>query len=269
VTARKEADQRLREAIATMEEASRLKSEFLSTMSHELRTPMNAIIGYAHLLLDGLSGELTEQQANDVDQIARSADRLLALIDDLLDISKIEAGRMELAPVLLGVGEMLARVRDELAPAAAAKGLDIAIDLPEGLPAIEADPARLHQILLNLAGNAVKFTARGRVAIRADNGEDWLVVSVTDTGIGIAPEALEFIFDEFRQADGSTTRRFGGTGLGLAIARKLARLHGGDITVVSTAGVGSTFTLVLPIVARNGSPGSDDSVRSPRKEFAG
>jgi signal transduction histidine kinase len=137
------------------------------------------------------------------------------------------------------------------------------------LPEIEADPIRLHQILLNLVGNAVKFTTRGRVAIRVESSEDWLAVSVADTGIGIAPEALAFIFDEFRQADGSTTRRFGGTGLGLAIARKLARLHGGDITVESAPGAGSTFTLVLPIAALNGAPASRVAVLSPRKEFAG
>jgi signal transduction histidine kinase len=234
-----------------------------------LRTPMNAIIGYAHLLLDGLSGDLTEQQTGDIDQIARSADRLLALIDDLLDISKIEAGRMELAPVLLDVRELLTHVRDELAPAAAAKGLAFAIEGPEALPKIEADPIRLQQILRNLAGNAVKFTERGRVTIRLEIDEERLSIAVADTGIGIAPEALAFIFDEFRQADGSTTRRFGGTGLGLAIARKLARLHGGDITVESTPNLGSTFTLVLPAVARGTSPEANLISLSPQKEFAG
>jgi PAS domain S-box-containing protein len=227
-------------------EASRLKSEFLSTMSHELRTPMNAIIGYSHLLLDGLDGELTEQQSADIGQIARSSDQLLSLINEVLDLSKIEAGRMELATERIDLRVMVQQVVDALMPQASAKGIDLRLDISPTLTEVDADSVRVRQVLLNLVSNAVKFTERGHVsvAVRVIHGS--IEIDVTDTGIGIGEDALHYIFDEFRQADGSTTRRFGGTGLGLAIARKLARLHGGDIEVTSKVGRGSTFTLRLP-----------------------
>jgi PAS domain S-box-containing protein len=246
-TAELEAEkERAERAVEEAREASRLKSEFLSTMSHELRTPMNAIIGYSHLLLDGLDGELTEQQAADIGQIARSADQLLGLIDDVLDLSKIEAGRMDLATESIDIGGVVRQVVDSLTPQASAKGIALEIDVVGRLGEIDADPKRIRQILLNLVSNAVKFTERGKVTVAARALPGTVEVRVTDTGIGIEKEALTYIFDEFRQADGSTTRRFGGTGLGLAIARNLAQLHGGDIDVVSTVGIGSTFTLRLP-----------------------
>jgi PAS domain S-box-containing protein len=247
ITERKQAEVQLREAKAEAEEANRLKSEFLSTMSHELRTPMNAIIGYAQLMLDGLDGELTPQQQADIAQIARSADQLLQLINDVLDLSKIEAGRLELSPEPLDVNRIVENVCAELRAQAMAKGIALRIEACEKLPAVSADATRIRQILINLVGNAIKFTERGEVCVSTRQQGEWVLTDVADTGIGIPPEALEFIFDEFRQADGSTTRRYGGTGLGLAIARKLARMHGGDITVKSTVGVGSTFTLHLPV----------------------
>jgi PAS domain S-box-containing protein len=248
IAERLEIEAQLRNAMATVEEASRLKSEFLSTMSHELRTPMNAIIGYAHLLLDGLDGPLSTEQSADIEQIARSADQLLNLINDVLDLSKIEAGRVDLAPERINLSALIGQVCDVVRPQATAKGLGLIVEVPADLPPLEADLTRLRQILLNLIGNAVKFTAQGRVAVSVRAVEGGLDIAVSDTGIGIALEAQAFIFDEFRQADGSTTRRYGGTGLGLAIARKLARLHGGDITVASAVGSGSTFTLALPAV---------------------
>jgi signal transduction histidine kinase/CheY-like chemotaxis protein len=242
--------ERAERATDAAREASRLKSEFLSTMSHELRTPMNAIIGYSHLLLDGLDGELTEQQAADIDQIARSADQLLSLINDVLDLSKIEAGRMELVTESIDLGALASQVVETLRPQASAKNIRLTIEIGPGLKAIEADTIRIRQILLNLVANAVKFTEAGSVSVIGKTVSGGVEIQVADTGIGIEPQVLNYIFDEFRQADGSTTRRFGGTGLGLAIARKLARLHGGDITVTSKVGKGSTFVLRLPVGQR-------------------
>jgi signal transduction histidine kinase len=236
----------LRESQAAALAANRLKSEFLSTMSHELRTPMNAIIGYSHLLLDGLDGELTEQQAADIGQIARSADQLLALINAVLDLSKIEAGRMDLFPETVDLAYLVQDVAKSLTAQADAKGLAIEIHAEPGDQRIEADPMRVRQVLLNLIANAVKFTERGSVRIVTKPAESWVDIEVIDTGIGIHPSAQPFIFDEFRQADGSTSRRFGGTGLGLAISRNLARLHGGEIDFTSQPDRGSTFRLRLP-----------------------
>jgi signal transduction histidine kinase/DNA-binding response OmpR family regulator len=252
VTDRKRTDAEMAAAKEAAEEANRLKSEFLSLMSHELRTPMNSVIGYAHLLLDGLSGELTEQQAADVRQISRSAGQLLALLNDVLDLAKIEAGRVDVAFDPVDLGGIAREIADTVRPQAAAKGLDLAVTIEPGLPPVQGEEVRLRQVLLNLVGNAVKFTEAGRVAVSVSMVGDHVEAAVADTGIGITPEALAFIFDEFRQADGSTTRRFGGTGLGLAIARKLARLHGGDIDVASTLGKGTTFTLRLPVTVETG-----------------
>ncbi len=242
-TERKRAEAELLAAKDAAEEASRLKSGFLSTMSHELRTPLTAIMGYADLLQ---MVPLGEDDAADLAQISRSADQLLELIDDLLDLSRIEAGRLELEIDDIDIAEVIDGVVASVTPQAAAKGLTLAIEAPPGLPRVRGDAGRLRQLLLNLAGNAVKFTERGTVAVTARPADGGVSVAVADTGIGIAPDMLPYIFDEFRQADGSTTRRYGGSGLGLAIANRLVRMHGGSISVESTPGVGSTFTVVLP-----------------------
>jgi signal transduction histidine kinase len=263
VTERKRWEEQLVAAKEAAEEASRLKSAFLSTMSHELRTPLTAIMGYSNLLLAGIGGDLTPRQAADVGLIAAGADRLLALINDVLDLTRLGAGMLTLEPAAVDLAALVDGVAAEVAPQAAAKALAIAIDVPPGL-VIRADPLRLHQVLLNLVGNAVKFTEAGRIAITARRGDDRVEIAVADTGIGIAPHALPRVFDEFRQADESTTRRFGGSGLGLAIARRLVELHGGTIRAESTPGVGSVFTVVLPVAAGGEQgPGPADAASHP------
>lgn len=240
----------LRENNLQLERANRLKSEFLASVSHELRTPMNAIIGYTKLMLDGLDGDLTEQQVADLQRVAQAADNLLGLINGLLDLAKIEAGRMELNSEEVDVNSIVEEVTELVRPQADAKGLALEMDVPRSLPAAFVDRARVRQVLVNLAANAVKFTERGSVTVAASIADGWITLSVTDTGVGISPEAQIYIFDEFRQADSSTTRKYGGTGLGLAISKRLVALHGGRIWVESTAGVGSTFRFTLPVRMR-------------------
>jgi signal transduction histidine kinase len=226
--------------------ANRLKSEFLANMSHELRTPLNAIIGYSQLMLDGIDGPLNAQQVADLGRVTTAGSTLLGLINGLLDIAKIEAGRMEIKPEPVELRPAVAKVVDLIRPTAEAKGLAVRVELPRDLPTAQADAPRLDQVLTNLLANAVKFTERGAVTVRASATADEVVVQVVDTGIGIAAEAQSYIFDEFRQEDASTTRQYGGTGLGLAIAKKLVELMGGRIWLESTPGRGSTFSFALP-----------------------
>jgi signal transduction histidine kinase len=240
----------LREGNLQLERANRLKSEFLASVSHELRTPMNAIIGYTKLMLDGLDGELNEQQIADLQRVAQAADNLLGLINGLLDLAKIEAGKMELNSEEVDIHVVIEEVIELIRPQADAKGLALEMDVPRSLPAAFCDRARVRQILVNLAANAVKFTEHGGVTVAATAGDGWITLAVTDTGVGITPEAQVYIFDEFRQADSSTTRRYGGTGLGLAISKRLVGLHGGRIWVESTMGAGSTFRFTLPVRMR-------------------
>ena len=240
----------LRENNLALERANRLKSEFLASVSHELRTPMNAIIGYTKLMLDGLDGELTDQQIADLQRVAQAADNLLSLINGLLDLAKIEAGKMELNSEEVNIAMVVEEVVELVRPQADAKGLALEMDVSRSLPAAFADRARVRQVLVNLAANAVKFTERGSVTIAAAAADGWITLAVTDTGVGIPPDAQIYIFDEFRQADSSTTRKYGGTGLGLAISKRLVALHGGRIWVDSAAGVGSTFRFTLPVRMR-------------------
>jgi signal transduction histidine kinase/HAMP domain-containing protein len=240
----------LREGNLQLERANRLKSEFLASVSHELRTPMNAIIGYTKLMLDGLDGEMNEQQIADLQRVAQAADNLLGLINGLLDLAKIEAGKMELNAEEVDIHVVIEEVIELIRPQADAKGLALEMDVPRALPAAFADRARVRQVLVNLAANAVKFTEHGSVTVTAGAADGWITLSVTDTGVGISPEAQAYIFDEFRQADSSTTRRYGGTGLGLAISKRLVGLHGGRIWVDSTMGTGSTFRFTLPVRMR-------------------
>jgi signal transduction histidine kinase len=233
-------------------EANRLKSQFLSTMSHELRTPLNSIIGYSYIMMEGMAGQLDDEANKMIHIIADSGNHLLNLINSILDLSKIEAGRMELVDSDINLHDWLESVRDQIAVLAANKGLAFTVEIDPLLPAvIQADEQRMTQILMNLLSNAVKFTEQGHIRLQVTRelvvGRPLLVLRVIDTGIGIPAHALTFIFDEFRQVDGSSRRAFGGTGLGLAIARKLARAMNGDISVESTVGSGSTFTVRLPL----------------------
>jgi signal transduction histidine kinase/HAMP domain-containing protein len=240
----------LRDNNLALERANRLKSEFLASVSHELRTPMNAIIGYTKLMLDGLDGDLTEQQIADLQRVSQAADNLLGLINGLLDLAKIEAGKMELNAEEVDTRTVIEEVIELIRPQADAKGLALEMDVPLAMPAAFGDRARIRQVLVNLAANAVKFTERGSVTVAAAQADGWITLSVTDTGVGISPEAQTYIFDEFRQADSSTTRKYGGTGLGLAISKRLVALHGGRLWVDSTFGQGSTFRFTLPVRMR-------------------
>ena len=246
ITERKRVDEELRAALDGAQAATRTKSLFLAMMSHELRTPLQAVLGYADLLLGEAEGTLTTQQREDLGYIRAGAGRMVTLIDQLLDLSRMEAGRLELAQEPVDLGEIIEQVRQDVAPQAAMQGLDLHIELAPALPLVRGDADRMRQILLNLVGNAVKFTEQGSVRISASASDDEVMVAVHDTGIGITAGTLPVIFEEFRQVDGSLTRRHGGAGLGLAVAHKLAEHMQGTITVLSQPGVGSTFTLYLP-----------------------
>jgi signal transduction histidine kinase len=230
-------------------EANRLKSEFLASVSHELRTPMNAIIGYSKLMLDGLDGELTTQQRTDLFRVAQAADNLLVIINGLLDFAKIESGRMDVQPTGFALREIVDEVVALLAERAQTKHLVLRTELDPQLPVAWADRHQIRQVLTNLTANSVKFTAVGEIVISAVALGQELQVTVADTGEGIAPHAQEIIFHEFRQVDGSASRRHGGTGLGLAIARRLVMMNGGRIWVESEVGVGSRFHFTVPIAS--------------------
>ncbi len=248
------ANAELEDTNAELSRANRLKSEFLANMSHELRTPLNAIIGYSQLMLDGIDGALTEQQVADLKRVTTAGSTLLGLINGLLDIAKIEAGRMEIGQERIDVRSSVTKVTDLVRPSAEAKNVDMLIEIPADLPDAFGDPPRFDQILTNLLANAVKFTARGSVTVSARAFAGEIVIGVTDTGIGIAPDAQGYVFDEFRQEDASTTRQYGGTGLGLAIAKKLVELQGGRIWLESAPGVGSTFSFTLPTAPTSAEP---------------
>lgn len=229
-------------------EANRLKSEFLANMSHELRTPLNSIMALSSILLARMDGDLTEEQEKQITIIERSGKNLLRLINDILDISKIEAGRMDLIFAEYDVQEFLENIRMTIQPLVKESNLDFIIEKDPGVEVHSTDENKLRQILLNLLSNAVKFTPSGevRLLVKQTKFEDVLEFQVIDTGIGIEPTHFETIFDPFRQLDGSATRKYGGTGLGLAITKKLVELLGGRIYVESEMGKGSNFRFFLP-----------------------
>lgn len=250
VTARRRAEDALRAAKEAADAANQAKSDFLARMSHELRTPLNSIIGFTELMIADEHDPPGEKRARRLEKVVRNAKNLLELINDVLDLSKVEAGRMRLTREPVDVVAVLTECADSAQPlvkpgVALRPSFDAA--LPEGA-SWNGDAVRLRQVVTNLLGNAAKFTERGTILLRAGSADSRLVIEVEDTGIGIAADDLLRVFDEFHQADSSSTRRACGTGLGLAICRKLCRLMGGDITVRSTLGRGSCFTVRLPFV---------------------
>jgi signal transduction histidine kinase len=236
-----------------LETASRHKSEFLANMSHELRTPLNAIIGLTELLCDNPARFGTEKALEPLRRVLHAGRHLLNLINDILDLSKIEAGKMDLTLESVGIGAIVEEVLGTARPLAEQNNNALELDCPDGIGSVHADTMRLRQILLNLLSNACKFTKGGvvrlRIARAEESGQHWIDFAVSDTGIGMTEEQLGRLFQEFSQADASTTRQFGGSGLGLVISRRLCRLMGGDITVTSAPGEGSTFTVRLPTEA--------------------
>jgi PAS domain S-box-containing protein len=234
------------EARAEAERASHAKSQFLAVMSHELRTPLNAVLGYADLLDAEVAGPLNEKQHAQLDRLQGSARHLCDLIDQVLGFARIEAGREEVRLATADLADLAREAAGLLQPLAAQRGLHVAVEVPDHPVPVETDPGRVRQILLNLLGNAIKYSEQGRVELRVLRDGGSLLCRVRDSGVGIDACDLERIFEPFTQVDQSTTRRVGGTGLGLPISRRLARLLGGDIVVESARGVGSTFTLRLP-----------------------
>ena len=242
----------LRRQHIELEQASALKSQFLANISHEFRTPLNAILGYTHMLLHGVTGPVTDPQRKSLTRIDSNSRHLLALINDILDITRIEAGRMPLNVTQFKVSDLVVEVMSELEPIIRRSNLTVTAKVRNGLPTVKSDRQKVKQIMLNLLSNALKFTPTGSVTIAAafDRRSQIISVAFVDTGVGIPHESHSKIFEDFRQLDTSPTRGYGGTGLGLSICRRLAQMLGGSIDLVSQVGEGSIFTLKLPARAR-------------------
>ena len=248
----------LAKAVDDAEEASKAKSTFLAKMSHELRTPLNAIIGYSEMLQEDARDEGATRTAEDLDKVLNAARHLLGLINDVLDISKIEAGKMELFLETFPLTKLVGEVAATISPLIGKRGNKLVLDYPENIGSMHADATKLRQMLLNLLSNASKFTENGTITLRITRivgiGGDIIELAIVDTGIGMTPTQLARLFQAFSQADASTASKYGGTGLGLAISKQFAQMMKGDITVSSTAGVGSSFVIRLPANVNTGQP---------------
>ena len=244
---------KIQEKNRQLELASQHKSQFLANMSHELRTPLNAIIGLADMMVGNAARFGTEKALEPLRRVLSAGRHLLTLINDILDLSKIEAGRMELNLASFSLEPVIDEVVKTIEPLVAKNGNQVAVHCDGEIGTMRADQMRLRQALLNLMSNANKFTERGTITIdarhRQENGDDWITLAVTDTGIGMTPEQMGKLFQEFSQASSSTASKYGGTGLGLVISRRFCQMMGGDITVKSEPGRGSTFTIRLPRIA--------------------
>jgi signal transduction histidine kinase len=241
----------IQEKSLQLEIANRHKSEFLANMSHELRTPLNAIIGFSEVLQERMFGDMNDKQTEYINDIHGSGKHLLSLINDILDLSKVEAGRMELELATFDVPSAIDNALTLIKERAGRHNIELQAKVEPEITAITGDERKVKQILLNLLSNAVKFTPEGgRIIVAARPADDMVEVSVTDTGIGIAPEDCEAVFEEFRQVGTDYTKKAEGTGLGLALTRKFVELHGGKIWVTSEVGKGSTFAFTLPVTAK-------------------
>ena len=237
----------LEQVAEKLRETDRFRAQFLANMSHELRTPLNSIIGFSRVILKGIDGPLTDMQRMDLEAIYNNGQHLLNLINDILDMSKIEAGKMELVIENVDLGVLIKGVMSTSKALVKEKPIELRAEVDPDLPIIRADSTRVRQVILNLMSNAAKFTEEGSITLRAWHDDEMVYISVTDTGEGIPEEKMPLLFEEFRQIDYSSTRRAGGTGLGLPISRYFVEMHGGQIWVESEVGVGSTFTFSLPI----------------------
>ncbi len=263
----KEAQQESLNAKIAAEASNRSKSEFLANMSHELRTPLNSIIGFSEILLDGTFGELNEKQAKYIGNVYDSGKHLLNLINDILDLSKVEAGRMELHYEEVKVHPVFEEIKSIISPLANKKEITLESTIEEGLVTIDTDRGKFKQILFNLVSNAIKFTPdSGKVSINATTNNDMALITVTDTGIGIPEEDQKKLFNPFQQLDASTTREYQGTGLGLALVKKFTQLHGGDVWLESKDGEGSTFGFSIPIKNKDVIESHTQSTTQPSRE---
>jgi signal transduction histidine kinase len=236
----------------TLEEANRHKSQFLASVSHELRTPLNAIIGFTRLVLRKTEGQIAPLQTENIQKVLISAEHLLNLINGLLDLAKIEAGRMEISAESFKLDEVIHLATSTIEPMLKDGHVRLSTEIASGIPTLHTDREKLKQVILNLLSNAAKFTEEGEIRVAAWKEDGSLKLVVSDTGIGIPKEALNDIFEEFRQTDRSRAKGYGGTGLGLAIAKRIVNLLGGDVAVESEVGNGSRFTVTLPIELAKG-----------------
>ncbi len=240
-------EKELKDANIRLKEVDRLKSVFLSSMSHELKTPLNSIIGFTGIILMGITGEITEEQRNQLSIVKDNANHLLSLIEDILDISRIEAGKVELSSGEFGLNEVISEVVEIISPAINEKKLKLIQEVPEGIT-LFSDKRRIKQVLINLTNNSVKFTDKGSVKIAAKVLKDTMLeIRIADTGIGVKPEDMNKLFQPFQQIETPTGRTHEGTGLGLYLCEKLVTLLGGDISAKSEYGSGSEFVFIIPL----------------------